>query len=366
MSLSPVNRLTEATIMDLYIDNQFLSPEKSPEKYHSRRKFIFQSVLGLSGLALGSSLLSCTQGIYHPRRPVRTEYNTIAHRMLDIELIHIQKPESYETLEQILTVAEHFLGNEATVEPMTEPERAVFTLTTIDRLLKFFNFEYQTNSLLAKALETRKIDCDGYSAVYLAVGEVLGLPIKMVRAPAHTFVRWQLESGKYINWETTIGAPKSNGYYIAKHKIAKKARGRSALRSLDVDDNRNEILANSFVNVGVEWLKKMQYEKALICFEKAVEGDPLYEAPYYNMGLVYFHMGDMGRAVAWCEVAVSLNPNHMKSHAVLGTAYKELHNSRKAKLHFRRVRELDPEYYAVKIMEMQLSEAEPPFAAGTL
>jgi hypothetical protein len=47
---------------------------------------------------------------------------------------------------------------------------------------------------------------------------------------------------------------------------------------------------------------------------------------------------------------------------VLGLAYKEMHEPMKAKSHFRKVRELDPEYYATKVMEMQLSETGTPKA----
>ena len=128
---------------------------------------------------------------------------------------------------------------------------------------------------------------------------------------------------------------------------------------MDVDADKEKILANSYVNSGVEWMKKMSFENALLSFDKAVEGDPVYEVPYYNKGLIYFLTGDMANAVTWCEKALLLNPNHAKSHAVLGTAYKELHKSKKAGFHFRRVRQLDPEYYAAKVMEMQLSDTVP-------
>ena len=276
--------------------------------------------------------------------------------MLDLELVHVQDPAAYRTLDDLLRISEHLLGEGS--QDVASKEVAIHHLKTIDEIIKFQGFEYQTNSLLSTALITKKIDCDGYSAIYLAVGEALGLPIRMVRAPAHTFVRWHFPNGKYLNWETTIGAVKSDNYYITKHKIPKNARGKTALRSIDIKEHRKQILANTHVNCGVEWLKKLRYEEALKSFDRAIAGDPWYEAPYYNKGLVYFHMGEMDKAVEWCEKSVHLNPNHMKSHAVLGTAYKELNKSRKARLHFRRVRELDPEYYAVKVMEMQLCKTE--------
>ena len=345
--------------MDFYINNRSLRKKTSPDEALSRRNFLKKSLTGAVAFAVGAAgIPSCTRGIPRLKRPYRTDYNTIAHKMLDLELVHGQDPAAYRQLEDLLRIAAHILGEDSADEAPREV--AIHYLNTIDRIIKFQGFEYQTNSLLSTALITKKIDCDGYSAIYLAVGELLGLPIQMVRAPAHTFVRWHFPNGTYINWETTIGATKSDKYYITKHKIPKNARGKTSLRSMDVKADRKKILANTYVNCGVEWLKKLHYREALESFDRAIAGDPWYEAPYYNKGLVYFHMGNMDKAVEWCEKSVRLNPNHMKSHAVLGTAYKELNKSRKARLHFRRVRELDPEYYAVKVMEMQLSKTEQP------
>lgn len=284
--------------------------------------------------------------------------------MLDIELEHVNDRIAYEILDNIIEISRHMLYSEEPVSYQNS-KIAYNTLKTIDNILKFNGFTYKKNSLLAMALKTKHIDCDGYSALYLAIGEVLNLPIKMVRAPAHTFIRWEFRDGTYLNWETTIGAPKSDRYYIIKHKIDKSANGVSSLKNLDIVEDRDKIMANTYVNCGVEWLKKLEFDKAIDRFDEAIRRDPLYEAPYYNKGLVYFHRGDMENAIRWCERAISVNPNHMKSHAVLGTAYKELNDADKAKDHFRRVRELDPEYYTSKIMEMQLSGVESPPLSGT-
>ena len=322
----------------------------------SRRRFI-NGAIGAAGLSILGPLTMQGCGGRWPRtrRPIRTKYETIAHEILDIELEHVNSKTAYEVLDEIIDISRHMLYSEEIVS-YQNPKIAYNTLKTIDNTLSFHGFSYKKNSLLATALTTKGIDCDGYSALYLAIGETLNLPIKMVRAPAHTFVRWEFRDGTYVNWETTIGAPKSDRYYVIKHKIDRKANGVTSLKSLDITEDRDEILANTYVNCGVEWLKKLQFDKAIDRFDEAIRRDPLYEAPYYNKGLVYFHRGDMENAIKWCEKAVSLNPNHMKSHAVLGTAYKELNDAARAKIHFRRVRELDPEYYTSKIMEMQLSD----------
>jgi tetratricopeptide (TPR) repeat protein len=320
----------------------------------SRRDFLNSVVSVASGALLASPLLGCGSSYRRYRRPIRTEYNTIVHEMLDIELEHISSQKSYARLDSILSVAAETLDIHVS-RRRDERETALITFETIAKVIDAYGFEYQKNGLLAAALITRKIDCDGYSFLYLGVGEILGLPIKMVRAPAHTFVRWDLEGGDYINWETTINAEKPDEYYISKHNISSASNGISAMRSLDVKKDREKILANGYVNCGVEWLKRMRLKEAIERFDQAIERDPFYEAPYYNKGLVFYHLDDMPRAITWCKKAVSLNPNHMKSHAVLGTAYMVINDRENAKKHFRRVRELDPEYYATKITEMRLT-----------
>lgn len=319
----------------------------------SRRRFIH--LLGTAGALAGfGPLAGCGASRRRAKRPIDTRFDTIAHEMLDIEQEHVISPEAYEQLEYLITVSEETLKSLAPAQP-GDRHAALVSLETIAKVIDAFGFTYQKNGLLANALKSRHIDCDGYSVIYLAVGEIMDLPITMVRAPAHTFVRWQLSDDEYINWETTISAEKPDEYYIRKHDIARASNGISAMRSLDVHRDREKILANAYVNCGVEWLKKMRLNEAIERFNAAIERDPFYEAPYYNIGLVYYHQGDMARAITWCKKALSLNPNHMKSHAVLGTAYMVINDKERAKKHFQRVKELDPDYYATKIIEMRLT-----------
>ncbi len=323
------------------------------KKSLSKRHFL-GFLVGILGAGFVTGTLTGCGTWRRMNRPVDARYETIAHEMLDIEREHVRSEESYLLLDDIISVARETLG---TRTPLDQSERdiALMTLATIAKVIEAYGFEYQKNGLLATALASRKIDCDGYSFLYLSIGEVLGLPIKMVRAPAHTFVRWELKDGTHINWETTINAEKTDEYYLHKHKIARAAYGISAMRSLDVKKDREKILANAYVNCGVEWLKRMRLKEAIERFEEAIYRDPFYEAPYYNKGLVYYHLDDMPQAITWCKKAISLNPNHMKSHAVLGTAYMLINDDENSKRHFRKVKELDPDYYAAKIVEILLT-----------
>jgi tetratricopeptide (TPR) repeat protein len=287
------------------------------------------------------------------RRPGKTQYNTIAHLMLDVEIEHVEpvnRADGYRLVDSIIDLARRF------IPPLDRGEEesrdvAIIVLRQIGQLLYDCGFEYEKNTLFSNGLKNKKIDCNGFSALYMAIAEELDLPLKMVRAPAHTFVRWQLNKDEYINWETTRAVEKDDQYYITTHNIAAQSIGLSSLKSLDLKKNRDEILANAFVNSGAEWLKKCRMDLALERFQDAVERDPYYEAPYFNIGLTCFHIGEIGRAITWCEAAIRLNPNHIKSHAILKYAYSELHNSVKSREHYERVLELDPSYYTEEAME---------------
>ncbi len=317
-----------------------------------RRNFLRTGLEALGGLLIGGPffLEACASGPVTKPRSYQSKYKTLAHEVLDIEHEHNLDVEAYFLLDKILGSARDEPLS-APIEDLQPRERALLALRAISNLLAGFGFEYDNVNLLYRGLCRRRINCDGYSVLYLAVGEVLGLPIKMVRAPQHTFVRWHLNEKEYINWETTVGREKDDAYYISKHNIAKQSERRSALRSLDITKNRNEILANAYVNSGVEWLRKCRLKIAMDRFGKATKQDPNYETPYYNIGLTYYHMGKMIDAINWCKQAVHINPNHLKSHAVLQSAYNVVGNRKKSRKHLRHVLRLDSSYYGEQAIE---------------
>lgn len=312
----------------------------------SRRSFLRRSALALGGIGLSPLFLQgCAFYRSRVERPLRTKYNTIGHVILDIEREHSSGTEAYEFLDELLDRAK------GSIQPFERQKRdykyqALRTLDSIATLLNNNGFEYEKIRLLSQGLKYRRVNCDCYSAIYMAIGEAFNLPIKMVRAPAHTFVRWQPRRYEYLNWETTVGEEKEDAYYISNHNIPRISYGVCAMRSLDVKKNREEILANAYVNSGVAWLKKCNRLNAITRFKEAIRKDPIFESPYYNIGLTYYQIGNMKEAVDWCKQAVALNPNHLRSHAILRSAYGEMKQWRLSEAHFRRVIDIQPDFYS--------------------
>jgi tetratricopeptide (TPR) repeat protein len=330
----------------------------------ARRRFLSEGILAAGGALVAGALgpLACRNRAPSVRRYYRPRHLTIAHRVLDIELeLEPFGPEdqvdAYILLDRIIDVAADRIWD-ASAEGATLEVEAVATLELLAGTLDDLGFRYGKVSILSEGLKLKELNCDCYSAIYLALGEALDLPLRMVRAPAHTFVRWQLDDRTYIDWETTIGAPKDDDYYVATHRIAPEAVGVSALVSLDPGRDRERILANAYVNSGVEWLKRCRPREAIARFEGAAELDPDYETPCYNLGLSYFRQGALEQAIEWCERAVTLNPNHVKSHAVLRSAYDGLGDLPRANAHFERVIALDADFYSRSAIARRIRSRE--------
>lgn len=278
----------------------------------------------------------------------RPRYQTVAHRILEVEREH-KDPASHVDDTRLLDLMIEDARARIVSHDASDGEprdQALAVLEALGDLLEGCGITYRRDGSLGQALRLGGANCDSSSALYLAFGEVSRLPLKMVRAPGHTFVRWELDDGRYVNWEATVAEERSDAHYIVKHRIPDSAIGRSAMLSLDPRRDRERILANAYVNSGVAWLTKCEDELAVERFLEAARRDPLYVSPCYNLGLTYLNLGDPRAAVIWCEYAVRLNPNHVKSHAILAAAHERLGEHDAARRHRDEVERVDAGYYS--------------------
>jgi tetratricopeptide (TPR) repeat protein len=328
------------------------SDPPQPAAPRSRRSFLKTGLVAATGIALigPAALPGCATRPEQVTRFYRPRYRTVAHEVLEIEREHKQASQHQDDnlLLDLLIDDARFRLSSLDVDDVEPRDRARATLEALGDLLESCGFTYRRDGTLSHALRLGGANCDSASALYLAFGEVHGLPIKMVRAPGHTFVRWEIAPDRHVNWETTVAEERSDAHYIAKHRIPDSAIGRSALRSLDVRRDRRRILANACVTSGVRWLEKCKPEPAIERFQEAVRRDPLYVSPCYNLGLTYFNLGDPETAVIWCDHAVRLNQNHVKSHSILVAAHQQLGNHAAARRHREAVRRIDSGYYSRK------------------
>lgn len=74
-------------------------------------------------------------------------------------------------------------------------------------------------------------------------------------------------------------------------------------------------------NLGIEYYKRKEYERAKSLYRRALEIQPTYEKAYYNLGNVYRVEEDFAGALAMYQKTAQLNPKNFQNHNNLGNAY---------------------------------------------
>ncbi len=71
---------------------------------------------------------------------------------------------------------------------------------------------------------------------------------------------------------------------------------------------RSNAVAEANLNLGIEYMKRGHYEKALEKLKRAEIADPGYSATQNALGLLYQRLGELGQAEQYFKRAISLNP----------------------------------------------------------
>src|SRR3989344_1456528 len=120
--------------------------------------------------------------------------------------------------------------------------------------------------------------------VYMAVAEVLDLPFAAVKG-RHVLISWNLPEGNYIN---QIVLPKNHDF----EEFDVVSENDNVSERLD----KNQILAIYYRNIGKSWGNKGELQRAITCFDKAIELDPQSVYTYHYRGTVYNILGEHEKA----------------------------------------------------------------------
>jgi tetratricopeptide (TPR) repeat protein len=219
-------------------------------------------------MAMAAEDIALAAKAYQPK------YMTIAHRAIkfELEVKNEQYAPNYELLDAIIDEAKARIK---TKKSYTEAE-AKDVLKTIDDILlqrRFINVQpmlvcdaiipHKMPPQMVNALDARVVrfrpkageivfftHSYATSFLYASIGEALELPIRVVLAPGHTFVRWYLTKSTYVNWETTMGAAKTDEEYKAWRQISDTAiKNGLYLAPL----SQSGLLSCVFANIGLVW-----------------------------------------------------------------------------------------------------------------
>ncbi|MBU0456998.1 MAG: tetratricopeptide repeat protein [Nanoarchaeota archaeon] len=244
---------------------------------------------------------------------VSRRYDTTAHQFLDLESELGATDDDYIVLDDVIDKAKEAIRELKLEKPVADYDNyeALSVLKAIDKTLKREGFSYKKNLLLNEGLKTKKIDCDNTSMIYLAIGEELNLPLKMVLAPRHSFIRWHFSDG-YFNWETTIGKNVIRNVYVSNLNISEQAINNGLyLKSLD----KKEVLAIQHFNIGTIWLEKNDYEKAAQNFNEALILNPKLTPAYNNLGITWYSIDNPEKAIQKYDLAIEFDPNCLEAYA---------------------------------------------------
>ena len=114
-----------------------------------------------------------------------------------------------------------------------------------------------------------------------------------------------------------------------------------------IEDDANN--SNAYNELGLAYAKLNNYQKAIECFQKAVEINPLFADACANIGLTYVSLQDYAKAVPFLEKAVGIEPENPKMAAAynsLGSNQLKAQNFEAAIPFFEKAIKVDPGYAA--------------------
>src|SRR5579872_1613631 len=105
---------------------------------------------------------------------------------------------------------------------------------------------------------------------------------------------------------------------------------------------------------GMELYKKGEYDKAIATCEKAIEILPQHGASYDTICLSLIHQGKQDAALECAQKAIAANPNFAPSYLILGQLEFERNNHAAAKQAFEKAVTLDAKLFAGHIFLSQI------------
>jgi tetratricopeptide (TPR) repeat protein len=219
-------------------------------------------------------------------------------------------------------------------------EQAIETLRSIHSLIRAEGFSFKENFLLFRGIDSKKIDCDNFSTLYIAVAESLKIPIAPVYAPNHSFVRLFFNDGSFINWEPLEGASLPNAWYISKLSIAEKSvKNGVYLNTL----SRKEFLGVHYNSMGSYLFSNKKFSDAIPYYTMAISLNPKLSSAFHNRGCAYLATRRMELALADLLKAEELDPGNAATHNTLADIYYDKKDYQNASRYYRAAIVLDPE-----------------------
>ncbi len=191
-----------------------------------------------------------------------------------------------------------------------------------------------------RVLDLKQGDCSGFSFLYLCIGQRLRMPLCLVAAPVHAFVRYEDRSERFNIETTQKGRLHDTDDYLRESLGAQRFSqvGGTHLASLPVPS----ALGVLFFAWGAALWEMRKPAEACEKFAKAVEINPRCAEAYYNWGWALDEMGKLAEACDRYAKAVEINPRHAEAHYNWGNALQRMGKPAEACEKFAKAVEISP------------------------
>lgn len=260
------------------------------------------------------------------------KYNTIAHRLLEIEettgSISIEGEKAvlfdseHKVIDMYIDTAIYYIRpiianiqdrNSKVKKIFEELDSSLFRnniiiCVTIDLLSQGLMPKLQSEYSCVietwryKLEENRKyygVDCDLSAFLYLSVGEVLNLPIKYVEVPGHSFVRWRFNDSVHMNWDTNDAQIISDDAYRSKGNLHNPLYEKNCHY---LQDNTEEEIKGYYITlVGLMYKRKKEYAIAENCYKNGLTLKPFSAITLNNLAWMYLTVSDFNKPTYYKE-----------------------------------------------------------------
>ena len=102
--------------------------------------------------------------------------------------------------------------------------------------------------------------------------------------------------------------------------------------------------ANGYYSLGVIFTQLGESQKAINYYEKAIQINPNFANAYYSLGVIFAQLEESQKAISCYEKAIQINPNHIHAHNNLGVIFAQLGESQKAINCFEKAIQINPNH----------------------
>ncbi len=107
---------------------------------------------------------------------------------------------------------------------------------------------------------------------------------------------------------------------------------------------KNPTNFRAYLGLGVPFMEKGMYDKAIRHYSKAMKINPVWALPYYNMGVLKESKGKYHEAMKYYSEAVRLRPTYAEAHSNLGTIFLHMGDLDAAQEHYQAAIQSDPDF----------------------